>query len=133
MWNTSNYGQHIVAGGAPSNQQLLARRRRENGQHDQALRAGSANRMKNAGRRKCGVTGAQPLLLAANGDEAGALQDEVQFILPFMRVRCVFLAGLKRVQAGEKGLAFGDPRLAHPGGIEARQAGYISYEHHCLV
>jgi hypothetical protein len=112
---------------------LLARRRCQDGHHDEALRTGIADRVQDAGRGEGGISGREALLLVSDRDQTLALDDDVQFVLAFMSMRGVLLAGLKRIQAGKEELALYDGGLAHASGIEAGPAGDVSEEHDFLV
>jgi hypothetical protein len=65
----------------------------------------------------------------ADGDDANAFEDQVEFVLSLMGVRRVFLAGLEAVQAGEEEIALRDGGLAHFFGCEAGLAGDVFHEH----
>lgn len=92
---------------------LLFGRGRENRHHNQTLAPCIANRVDDPGRRKSSVTGGQELLFGADLNYPAALQDDVQLVLPLVRVRSMLLAGLKRVQAREEKIALDYRALAH--------------------
>src|SRR5690349_12872794 len=60
---------------------------------------------------------------------AGALQHDIKFVLPIVRMRCVLLAGFERIQSGEQILALHQCALAHLSGHKSRQAGDVLQEH----
>lgn len=60
--------------------------------------------MNNPGRSKCNVTDRQKLDLLADLNHATALQDDVEFVLSFMRVQCVLLIRLKGIQTNKEKL-----------------------------
>lgn len=101
---------------------LLARGRSQYRQHHQALRAGIADGVKDAGRGEGGIADGEAVLLDAHLNKAGAFQDNVEFVLALMSMRRVLLAGLERVQTGKEELSMGYRGLAHPGGVEPGQA-----------
>jgi hypothetical protein len=69
--------------------------------------------MNNTGRSECRVTGRQKLDLLANLNHATALQNDVEFVLSFVRVRCVLLIGLKTIQTNKEKLTLRYSALGH--------------------
>jgi hypothetical protein len=107
----------------------LARRGRENGHHDEALGAGIPDGVQDAGWGEGGIAGREALLLASDGDQSLAFEDDIELVLTVMDMRRVFLAGLERIQAGKEELALGDGGLAHPRRVETGTAGDVFEEH----
>src|ERR1035438_3232725 len=78
------------------------RRRGQDRHHYQAPGSGIANRMNDARRSKCRITGRKKFALLADLHHAAALQDEIEFVLSRMGMQRVLLAGLEGVEAGEE-------------------------------
>ena len=53
--------------------------------------------MHNPSRRKCRISGRQPFRLIVYPDDAAALEDHIQLVLPFMSVRGMLLSRFERV------------------------------------
>ena len=60
-----------------------------------------------------------------------AFKDHIQFVLPLMEVRRMFLTGLKRVQSRKQEIALHQRALAHLVGSELCEAGYLVQKHSC--
>ena len=58
--------------------------------------------MHHAGWRERNISRVEVFRLVTDLNNAAALQKQVQLVLPFVRVKRVFLSGLERVQAGEE-------------------------------
>jgi hypothetical protein len=85
--------------------------------------------MNDAGRSERDIAGGQLFGLVADLDHSGTLQDDVQFVLALVRVRCVFLARLEGVQACEERIAARDGAFAHLVGREPGETGGAAKEH----
>jgi hypothetical protein len=85
--------------------------------------------MDDTGRSEGRVAGGQMLGPIADLNHAAAFQNQVELVLALMRVRGVFLTGLKGVQAGKQKAPLCDGALSHLFRRELRKAGDSMYEH----
>jgi hypothetical protein len=82
--------------------------------YDEAAGARIADRMHYAGWGEGCVATRQVLRFFADRHNAGSFKDYVEFVLPFVSVRGVFLTWLEAVQPGEEEIALRNGGLAHP-------------------
>lgn len=69
------------------------------------------------------------LRFAAHLDFRIAFEDHIELVLPGVRVRRVFLAGLKTIEAREQGLALRDSALRHLLGREFGEPSQVFDDH----
>ena len=88
--------------------------------------------MHNSRRRESSSAVARARDLIADANFGFSFEDEVELILPCMRVRGVLLSRLKAIQADEQRLATRDIDLAHFFGREAGKVG-DAFEDHVTI
>ena len=103
--------------------------RSEDNKHGEARGTGVAHGVRHAGGGENEVAGGDRAGLIADHGFAYAFDDEVEFVLIGVRVRLVFLAGLKRVQARVDVSSGGERPFAHLLRIEFGEARDVSYKH----
>lgn len=86
---------------------------REHRHYDEAVGARISDGMHYAGGGEGCVARGKMAGFFADCNDAGSFEDYVEFVLPLVSVRCVFLAGFEAVQAGEEEIALRDGGLAH--------------------
>lgn len=69
--------------------------------------------MHNTGWRECRITSYENLSLIVYPHHALAFEDHVQFVLPFVQVRSMFLSGFERIQSGEQEIALRERAFPH--------------------
>ena len=102
---------------------------REHGHYDEAVGAGISDGMHYAGGGEGCVACREMAGFFADGDDAGSFEDYVEFVLPLVSVRCVFLIGLEAVQASEEEITLRNGGFAHFFGREAGLAGEAFHKH----
>lgn len=85
--------------------------------------------MENAGGGEGDIPGGKQFGLTADHGLRRALHDDVQLVLPFVRVGGVFLAGFEGIQAGEQEVALSQCAFGHAIGGEGGLGGGLSDEH----